>query len=273
MFWLDGTPTESMPLPDRGMDFGDGLFETLLLNCGRALYPELHLQRLQQGLSRLDFPDCLDRVEASLALAAQSCAGQQWSALRITVTRGSAPRGYAPPDSVEPRILMAASPIDRDCSAAVVPARVAWAKLRLASQPALAGLKHLNRLEQVLVASEARAAGVDEMLVTDQQGQAIAAGAGNLFVFSDGRLLTPELSLCGVAGTRRRLVLEQWASRLGLSVAEMALGVEQVEAADELFYCNSLQGIRPVAQLGPQSWSEFPIAAQLHQCFLEDLSC
>ncbi len=273
LFWVDGEAADSLPLPDRGLDLGDGLFETLLLQRGNVLYEELHLERLRAGLERLGFPDCLPRARACLAQAATACAALEWVAARLTITRGGGPRGYAPPTETTPRILVAATNMTRDCREQLPPARAGWATIRWGSQPLLAGLKHLNRLEQVLAAAEAREAGLDEVLVGDQRGLPVSTSAGNLFVLQHEHLVTPPLSDCGIAGTRRRLVIERWAPAIGIEVEERALSSDELEAAQELFYCNSVQGIRAIGELGARQWQDHTVAQRLHQCMVGELPC
>lgn len=271
--WLDGVHTAALPLPDRGLDFGDGLFETLLLRQGRPLYLPLHLDRLHQGMQRLVFPPCLDRVQEHVEHAVDQVRKQNWhwGVLRVTVSRGSGPRGYAPPQPAKPRIILRAERLARDCDDLLPPAELTLAGTRWASQPALAGLKHLNRLEQVLAAGECQAAGSDEALMLDQAGQALSVSAGNLFAVQDGELVTPPIRDSGIAGTRRRLVIEQWAPALGLPVREQSMELAQVETADELFYSNSLVGLRPVASLGGVRWRDHPICESLFRQYLGDL--
>ena len=272
--WLNGAPAEALPLPDRGLDFGDGLFETLLLQQGSPLYTELHLQRLAQGLRTLSFPTCLDRARDDLARAATWVAGRawDWSALRLTACRGPGPRGYAAPAGVAPRIVISAVELSRDCATMLPPARLSLATLRWGTQPALAGIKHLNRLEQVLAATEYRAVGSDEAIMLDQAGQLVSVTAGNLFLVSGGRILTPALRECGVAGTRRRLVLEQWAPAIGLATEEAALYPQDLLCADEVFYSNSLLGLRPVASFGAGRWREHPVCEALHRQYRGECS-
>lgn len=271
--WLDGTPVTALPLPDRGFDYGDGLFETLLLRRGRPLYPALHLERLQRGLTTLRFPPCLDAVERHLHQAAAEVAGFDWpwAALRITVSRGSGPRGYTPPDPARPRTLLTATPLARDPQQIAAPATLRLATVRCASQPALAGIKHLNRLEQVLAALEASEAGVDEALMLDQAGDLVSVISGNIFLVRDGSLLTPPLATCGIAGTRRRLILEQLAPACGLAVRETALGLKQLEQCDEAFYSNSLLGLRPIGRFGSHTWSSHPVCEDLFDRYCGEL--
>ena len=265
LIWVDGLPADSLPLPDRGLEFGDGLFETLLLRSGTPLYPGLHSERLQRGGLVLGFPACRDAMARQLAVATAAVAGKGWSwtALRITVTRGNGPRGYAPPMETTPRWVMRATRLDK--VEMLPPAALAVAGIRWPLQPAMAGLKHLNRLEQVLAAGEYQRAGLDEAVMLDQQGAVISVVAGNLFLATGKRLLTPSLQQCGIAGTRRRLVIERWAPALGLQVEETPVSLEQVGQADEVFFCNSLIGLRPVASLSGRSWQSHPLCMALYR--------
>ncbi len=271
--WVDGEPAQALPLPDRGLDFGDGLFETLLLNSGAPLFPDLHLERLALGLQRLGFPDCIGRCREALDAASGNLESWSWAALRLTVTRGSGPRGYAPPVDPQPRIVVTAAPLREDRrefppSLSVVPAHIRWS-----AQPVLAGIKHLNRLEQVLAASEAAAAAVDDVLVRDAAGNACSLSAANLFIVESGRLVTPRLDDCGIAGTRRRLVLEQWAPRLGMGAAEEPVSLERLLAADEVFCTNSLRGLQSLGRCERREWTATEVCRSLHAAYLESIAC
>ena len=263
---IDGEPAVALPLPDRGLEFGDGLFETLILKEGRPLFPELHLQRLRAGLRALHFPDCLAAAATQLQSVADetSRSAPAWSVLRLTVTRGSGRRGYAPPARPRPRIIISVTPLERDATAALAPARLRVASVRWPFQPLLAGIKHLNRLEQVLAAREAQQSGVDEAVMLDQDGRVISVTAGNLFIVRDGTLYTPVLDRCGIAGTRRRLILERWAPALGLPVGEARIGLDELDSAEEVFYCNSVVGPRPVACLGDRRWRNHAVCEAVH---------
>jgi 4-amino-4-deoxychorismate lyase len=270
--WLDGSPTSTLPLPDRGLDFGDGLFETLLLQGGRPLYPELHLQRLERGQRVLALPDCLEAARRQLASAAGIIGkwGWDWTALRLTVLRVAGERGYAPGETDAPRILINATRLERDCGRMAAAATLSLADTRLAEQPALAGIKHLNRLEQVLAAIEAKGAGGDESLMLDREGRLVCVVAGNLFLVRRGKLYTPRLTGCGVLGTRRRLVIERWAPRLGLTVREAGMRLADLQEAEEVFYSNSLYTVRPIARVNQLSWAEHPVCEALFSAFRED---
>lgn len=271
--WVDGEQAAALPLPDRGLDFGDGLFETLLLAGGQPLFPELHMARLGRGLDVLGFPDCRQRVREQLAQTGQFVvdAGWRWAALRLTVTRGGGPRGYAAPRPCIPRLIATATELDRDCAQALPPATLMLSAVEMAAQPVLAGLKHLNRLEQVLAANEALAQGADEALMTTAGGAVVAVSAGNLFAVAAGRLLTPPIASCGIAGTRREKVLRDWAPALGIQAQEVTLAVRDIESADEVFYCNSLTGLRPVGRFGDRHWHDHPVFEALHGVYRGEL--
>ena len=272
--WLDGIPTSVLPLPDRGLDFGDGLFETLLLKQGRPLYQDLHWQRLQKGLQCLQFPDCMQHVQACLERSLADLRERRWGwcALRLTVTRGTGPRGYAPPSTAFPRVIISAVALERDGGVMRPAARLTQATVRWGSQPALAGIKHLNRLEQVLAAVQCQSEDADEAVMLDQAGRPLSVTAGNLFVVLKGKVVTPPLRDCGIAGTRRQLVLEHWAPALGLPAGESELELSDVAEAEEVFYSNSLQGLRPVAGFCDRRWSRHEICEALYQQYRRDLA-
>ncbi|TGD73646.1 aminodeoxychorismate lyase [Mangrovimicrobium sediminis] len=270
--WVDGEPATALPLPDRGLDFGDGLFETLLLQLGHAHFLDYHLQRLSSGLQRLAFPDCLARCESALRTAAQGLAELPWAALRITVSRGAGPRGYAPPPDATPRIVVTAAPLQQDHRDPPAPLDVAVAQIRWSAQPALAGLKHLNRLEQVIAARQATAAGADDALMLDAAGNVCSLAAANLFIVESGCLYTPPLADCGILGTRRRLVIERLAPACGLSVLEQSLSLQRVQDAEEVFCSNSLRGLQPVGSCDTRRWQDHPVARRLHQAYVDVLA-
>lgn len=268
--WVDGVLAQSLPLPDRGLDFGDGLFETVLIVDGQAVYFNLHLQRLERGLRALGFPSCASLVKTQIASILCSRSFNRLVAMRVTITRGDGPRGYAPPDTITPRIIITCVNLSSEhYKNLAVPARISMAKIRWGCQPDLAGLKHLNRLEQVMAAAEKKKAEVDEVVMSGQDGSIISVSAGNIFLYVDGVLITPDLSECGVRGTRRQLVLESLAPALGLSTRVTRVSAAQLEGADEVFYCNALVGVRPVAHYATRTWRSHGVSEALHELYWE----
>lgn len=239
---------------DRGLHYGDGLFETIRFVGAHAPLWDWHMQRLALGCGRLGLP-AVDAV--ALARRAQTLAVvHAQSVIKLICSAGSGPRGYARPQPLHPRVLAFASAY---APAAVRPLRVRWCQTRLALQPALAGIKHLNRLEQVLARSEWSDTAIDEGLMLDMQGQVIAATAANLFVRSEGRWLTPPVQACGIAGVARRWLIAE------VGAAELPLEVATLESAEACVLTNALHGPRQVGQLEQRHWEPDRQVQQLQQ--------
>ncbi len=187
---------------------------------------------------------------------------------KLIVTRGQGARGYAPPADAEPTHIWDVSSrpdYPEDWSKHGIRAR--FCQMRLSEQPRLAGVKHLNRLENVLAAAEwnnteSNDADVAEGLLMDAAGNLIEGTRTNLFLVSQGKLITPDLSRCGVAGVQRDRVIA-WAVQYGLPLQVRNAGLGEVLDADELFVVNSIIGIWPVRELDQRSWSGFPITSKI----------
>lgn len=240
---VDGRREERVAALDRGFTLGDGLFETIAVRAGTPRFWLAHIERLQEGCRRLRLPEA---PAAALAQdAASLCTGEDDGTLRITWTRGLGSRGYAAPADPAPTRVLAFHP-----GAVSVPRPLAlrWCDTRLALQPALAGIKHLNRLEQVLARAEWSDPAIDEGIMLASDGRVVECVAANLFLVGGGSLITPDLADCGVAGTMRRRVLAT-AATLGLDAAVRRVEAREVEAADEAFVTSALLGVAPVAAI------------------------
>ncbi|WP_252271549.1 aminodeoxychorismate lyase [Pseudomonas subflava] len=258
--WVDGRPAADLPLADRGLAYGDGLFETIAVQRGRAVLLPRHLTRLGEGLRRLSIDLDLVALESELqAFFAELGEG----VAKLMVTRGEGLRGYAAPQPASPRRILLGNPLPSyPASHAEQGVRLFPCATRLAEQPLLAGLKHLNRLEQVLARSEWQDARYAEGLMRDVSGRVIEGVFSNLFLVKDGVLLTPALSRSGVAGVMRAEILEQ-AVRLGVSCEVRDIAHDELLAADEVFLCNSLYGIWPVRELAASVWPAGPLTRKL----------
>ena len=235
--WVDGVESDVIDIADRGLAYGDGLFETFRVINERPLWWDRHLARLQRGAQVLGIE--LPNPTRMHIEALNCCEGAADGVLKLILTRGSSGRGYRPGDGSPTRILsLHPSPTRQDSITAI------RCGTRLATQPLLAGFKHLNRLEQVLAARECQQANVDEGLLFDGDGRLVSAVAGNVFLLRDGEWLTPIIDRCGVAGICREWLLENLAS-----CRETALGDDDVKAAEAVFVCNSVRGILPVSEL------------------------
>jgi 4-amino-4-deoxychorismate lyase len=240
--------TDSVPADDRGLHYGDGLFETLLIRGGRPRFLEAHLARLAIGCSRLAIP--FDSGSALRAEIAASCArAPNLAVLKIIVTRGSATRrGYAPDAEVPRRVvsLYEIAPLSADLHQGV---DLVFATGSVAEHAGLAGIKHLSRLESVWASGEARAHGAFDALLRTASGHVISGAMSNLFVVRSGHLQTPPVDRAGVAGIMRQIVLRECAS-LGISATEQSLSTEDLKAADEVFITNARIGVVPVRRVG-----------------------
>ncbi|WP_028239988.1 aminodeoxychorismate lyase [Stutzerimonas azotifigens] len=260
MTWIDGLPASQVAVLDRGLAYGDGLFETIRVIDGRPLRLERHLARLGEGCKRLALPVDMETVGAELnAFAAALGEG----VAKLIVTRGAGQRGYAFPQPARPsRMLIGGPQPHYPAENAEQGVRLFPCRLRLAEQPALAGLKHLNRLEQVLARAEWSDPSFAEGLLRDGAGRLVEGVFSNLFLISGRRLLTPALDRCGVAGVMRAELLEL-AGPAGLEAVVSDLGPDALEGADEVFVCNSQYGIWPVVACDVLSWPVGPLTRKL----------
>jgi len=274
---INGQPAEHISVLDRGFQYGDGLFETLRVSAGKPCCWMQHMARLSKGCQvlRILMPEPALLLSEAMSL----CSGEVDAVLKIIVTRGTGERGYAPPaQAVTTRVLSLSSAVVfpsahyRDG----VPVRVC--DTRLANNPTLAGIKHLNRLEQVMARAEWHAEGESmplaaEGLMLDNDNNVIEGTMSNLFCVqksgSGPVLKTPLLTQCGVKGIARENIIKV-AEAAGIFVREITLGLADLYRSQELFLCNTLMGIWPVRQLEEQLFPVGPVTRQLSQA-LESL--
>ena len=247
MILLDGQLCDSPLLVDRGLAYGDGLFETIALCEGQLLCWAAHMARLQGGCAVLGLP-APDGAQL-LREAQQVTAGQSRGIVKILLTRGSGGRGYRPPQATQLRRIVGLhewpNDLNDDCHQPVT----TWVcRQRLGHNPQLAGIKHLNRLEQVLASAEWPAPDYFEGLMLDLNGHLIEGIRSNVFMVRDQILLTPDLTRAGIAGIVRQAVLDIAPSH-SLAVRVGALALTQLTDADELFLCNSVMGLRMVGRV------------------------
>lgn len=264
---IDGRESCRISALDRGLHYGDGVFTTLAVRTGTPLLLDRHLARLARDCQRLGIP-CPDR-ELLRKEAAQLSREQDRAVLKITITRGEGGRGYRIPDECRPTRLLTLYPWPEypgDPARDGIAARVC--NLRLGCNPALAGIKHLNRLEQVLARNEWNDPEIQEGMLLDSSGTVVEGVMSNLFWVTEDRLFTPCLDECGVAGVVRGLVLEL-AARQGLAVAEVRTPVSTVLDADEAFFTNSVIGLWPVCNLEGHAFAVGPVTRWV-QGWLDD---
>ena len=258
---LNGQPlVEGVSPFDRGLHYGDGLFETIVCMKGRARFLSLHLERLSLGCQRLHI--ALGEV-ASLRAEIESVAASGDALIKVIVTRGEAvARGYGWSGTEVATRLVYRYPLPLESGAARDGIRAGIAKLRYGENPQLAGLKHLNRLEQVLARSEVPVEEAAELLVFSSSGQLVSGTMSNVFLVTRDRIRTPRLDRCGVAGVMRRVVLRE-AAAAGAGVEETVLTEEHLARADEVFVTNARVGIWPVRTLVGRELGVGPVTRRL----------
>lgn len=241
---VNGQPTHLVPADDRGLLYGDGVFETIAFHAGRATLWDLHMARLMRGCAALGLPE----PDTDLLLGdARAVAGQAESCVvRLTWTRGQGGRAYIPPADPAPnRIVMRRAWPDGLDAQHRDGIDLVTVRADLPSADALAGLKHLNRLPQVLIGSACREAGVTEALVVDSEGWVVEALTGNLVIERDGHLLGPGPHPAAVEGVG----LAWLRDAADGAFEEVDFRAAELRSSDAIWVLNSVVGIRPVARL------------------------
>jgi len=250
---VNGVPGRVDPR-DRGLAYGDGLFETMACRGGRIRWLEHHLDRLMLGCGRLAIPADRDALRAEI----ESHCPPGVAVVKLIVTRGPGARGYRIPQAPEPTRILSISPWPHLPAADYTDGiTLRTCALRLGENPQLAGLKHLCRLEQVLAQMELEGTDAREGLVRSSGGHVVGGISCNVFGVQGRRLLTPRIARCGVRGVMRRVVLEH-AAAVGLEPIETDLMPHDLLRCDELFVTNAVFGIKPVSALDGHS---FPVGA------------
>ncbi|RVT45263.1 aminodeoxychorismate lyase [Rheinheimera sediminis] len=224
---------------DRSFHYGDGLFTTIRVKDGKVMLWDLHLQRLVEGTKRLLIhPFDTDELTAKV----QQAVSAPHQVMKVLISRGMAGRGYSPQGIESPCCYI---------STAALPDYRAWqqqgirldlADFKLAQQPALAGLKHNNRLEQVLIKAELAQTDADELVVLDQSGAVIEVSAANLMFYKEGLWFTPALDQAGVNGVMRQHLMAH------RTIREGQFCLDDLQQAEALLICNALMGVVPVKQ-------------------------
>ncbi len=252
MMLVNGQFSECIDGADRGLAYGDGVFRTLLFRQGNPVHWRQHYAKLAGDCARLGIV-CPDEsvLRQDMAHTAQA---EPDGVVKLIVTRGTGLRGYALSSCLSPNRLVMRSALPAYPAQYVsegVVARVC--ELRLACQPRLAGIKHLNRLEQVLARAEWQDPMIAEGLMLDMDHRVVGGTMSNLFLVRGRTLITPAIESCGVAGVTRARILSR-AAGLDMSVAVRAVSLDEVLQADEVMLCNSVFGVWQVRELMGRSW-------------------
>lgn len=260
---INGVSAEHLNINDRAIHYGDGLFETILCSDNRLLYWPQHYQRLQLSAEklRLNCPD--EQVllnDISRLLKQNENISSAACSIKIIVTRGSGERGYVMPKKARENRIIFLSQLSPEYSS-LLSGQLSSGELYLCNQQVsinedLAGLKHLNRLENVLARNEWQQTAANKFidgLMLNANKHVIEGTMSNLFAVRDGHLYTPDLSLSGVRGIMRDIIIAA-AQRNGIQLSSLDLTLEDLSAMDEIFISNSLIGMSSVNRIGDNQY-------------------
>jgi len=250
MVWVNGETQSALAVSDRAVQFGDGCFTTARVQQGTVVQLNAHLERLHQGCERLLITGV--DWEALRREMTEIVEGQEEGVLKVIVTRGSGGRGYSAAGCSSPARILSVSPYPQHYHRLRESgARLAISPVRLGKNPLLAGIKHLNRLEQVLIRAQLDQTDADEALVLDTDGMLVECCAANFFWRVGNEVFTPDLSASGVNGIQRQDIMRR-ATELGFTVSEVRAGPEVLATAEEVLITNALMPVLPVYQI--ETW-------------------
>ena len=246
---INGQQTERISILDRGFQYGDGCFETVRVLSNKPILWSAHLKRLKNSCKTLQLSVNFELLQSEITQLLQ---GNKTAdvILKITVTRGEGGRGYTPPEHANcTRVIQLIDYVAADTRTG---ARVVVCQHRLSSNSLLGGIKHLNRLDQV-IASAQIPADFDEGLCLDEQGSVIEGCRSNLLLAIDNQLVTPFLGKSGVEGIMLNYLIDKF-QVLDTRVLRKTISLRELKTASEIFLCNSVFGIWPVAEIESEDW-------------------
>jgi 4-amino-4-deoxychorismate lyase len=258
---INGVPGDMLSVQDRGLAYGDGVFETIAIRDGVCRFQEQHFARLKDGCERLQIP--VPEAEIMFAESRELTAAIRCGVLKWTVTRGIGPRGYSPPKTAQPtRIIQVTKSDPPDSSHYRQGVGVRLCATRIGRSAALAGCKSLNRLEQVLARAEWSDPNIHEGLMLDEDDHVVCGTMTNVFVVKNGEIITPSLNFSGVSGIMRQQIFAA-AETAGIGIDEQTLTIDDVVNCDEIFLSNAIVGIWPVTTIDSHQFDIGPITRQL----------
>lgn len=267
MVLINGLPDDKIAITDRGLQYGDGLFETMVYRAGKIEFVDAHLARLIDGCRRLriefeqtkELSEELHKVCLSLV--------ENEAIIKIIITRGSGGRGYFAASGIEPSRIISTHPLPSyPAQYSETGIKVRLCSHTLSENAALAGIKHLNRLDQILARNEWQDPNITEGIMLDSADNVIEGTMSNVFIVKSGKLVTPKLDKSGVAGVMRGQIL-LLARALNIPVAETNIHLDDFLIADEIFISNSVIGIWPVTNVDNTIFSTGKVTQNL-QCAL-----
>jgi 4-amino-4-deoxychorismate lyase len=253
---------------DRGFSYGDGVFRTMRMTAGSVASWPIHYSKLVEDCNRIDIVcPSSDLLHADIQRLNDDEVAD--AVIKIVVTRGEGTRGYALPALAQPnRVVIKSAYPQYPASNFSQGVSLHLCQLRLGHQPQLAGIKHLNRLENILARMEWNSSAYADGVLQDIHGNIIECTAANLFIRSGKDLVTPDLAMCGVAGITRQRIL-QLSEPLGLNVHIGRISMADMMSADEILICNSLYGAWQVIDFNQRQWLGQPLASTIRELLQE----
>lgn len=255
---VNGELSNQVPATDRGLQFGDGLFETIAVMGGQPRFWQGHMDRLSAGCERLGLPVTPQAV--LLRELKTVSAGNSSCLVRIIITRGGSGLDFAPGHPAAANRIVSSHPWpmqEKDFATLGIRARVC--DLRLGIQPVLGGIRHLNRLEQVMARAEWEDSNIQEGILLDREDHIISGVSANIFLVYSGRLLTPRLDRCGVRGVMRGAILNAFRPLC----EQRRLLLDMLPEAEEIFICDSVSGVLPVTRVDHWEYTIGPLTREV----------
>jgi len=262
---INGAKQSKISIFNRNVQFGDGLFETCVVENKKILFWVNHFARLNKGCEQLKISRVDESVWLSDVKKALSLCSYDRCVVKLILSRGESLRGYGFKDDIKPVRAVIVSELQKVtfnksfC--------LEYCQSGYDSNPKLAGIKHCNRLEQVLARAGLKS---DEGIMLDENHNVISVTQGNIYAIHGNTLITPKLDKCGVEGTRRDVILDL-AKLLGIKVKVDTLSVKELGQANEVFISNSIIGIQSISQIGDISFSENLITKKIKDAFTEKM--
>ncbi|MYM59932.1 aminodeoxychorismate lyase [Vibrio sp. OCN044] len=263
MYWVNGREAETISLHDRSFQYGDGCFTTMLVKGGQVQYWDLHKERMQSCLGLLGIsPPDWSQVEGWMQNA---ITGKTESGIKLHISRGEGGRGYSPSKIKGPNVIISAFDFPAHYASWMTEGvQLGICSNRLGHNPMLAGHKHNNRLEQVLLKSEMDEKDLSDGIVLDIKANVIETTMANVFWVNQGVVYTPDLTNAGVKGVMQRVIIDS-ATKNGIEVRVGDYSLKELYAAEEVFISNSLLRIAPVKAIGSQSYAKGSVTKTIQE--------
>jgi 4-amino-4-deoxychorismate lyase len=258
---INGQEQSNISIHNRNFQYGDGLFETCVVKDSRILFWDKHLFRLDAGCERLKIKNLDESIWLKDVKKALSLTSTNNCVVKLMLSRGNSQRGYSYPDDISPVRIVIVSELRNVQSKKSF--SLEYAESGYHSNPILAGIKHCNRIEQILARASLKR---DEAIMLDENQNIISVTQGNIYFIFGQRLVTPKLDRCGVIGSRRSLILDL-AESLEMNVEEVNISINDAIKADEVFISNSIIGIQSVSSIENCQFPKSAITEQINKAF------